>query len=780
MTPRIMRLVPAIAGILMIPAIYFLSRQMFGRRVSLLAATLCCFSAFLLVYSRDAKMYMHFWLMCTLHVGTLLWWLRARTWTSWLCWVATGIAMLALHGLGGFIFLTTVLICVTTPRGNWRHFLTIGAFFGWLVALPVLAFFQLSGIAVSALRARREAHGFEVQATATPVTGSQDQTTGEQAGADVRAPSSVARPRVERVLMSRPMAVVSWPPVAKASTWRPLREVAEWPLRAWPTFRWPPLIFFALGMVIILSSMKGPLGYYDNFNDFDRVVDARDSFDVGDAGVAWVGPYNLGRKFNDLVLFTTSAYLTGWEWPRHFPEAGPEADQEKWIAPRTLKLLKGGTISILGLLAIGLIPWRKLICPGRARVERIEEEVCVRRSFIRRRPLWLGVWIVVTAFTVYAVASPRPASVLDAVAKVALQAPPTVTWPRLEKPLAGPEHDYSNLTTWQTVQQWWENTKGEYHRYRDFYKAPERRARFQADYTAARTTYGSAFHSGNIATTRLVVIGSILFALTVMLVWRRLWRPTLHLWIAITVVVTLLVILSLLPQFATSSIWMPRYLGVIFPAVMIVAAALIARQPARWLQALTLVVFIVVNMGQFGARVLGQTEAPIDRMAADIIRSQPKSRVPSQPEKPTFRAYLSYPSEFRGAPPGKASALDPAGNYYLRILSGVKSDPRGIRRGFYAGNFRIWQNDTQTIIDDIRRSPEIERFVVWSGVEHGQVDLTDVIGERLQGRFERVGDESFEAHDHWTWYHWWTFRRREYVRSGRPTPPATAAVPSGN
>src|SRR5205823_5698962 len=58
MSPLAMRFVPALCGTLMIPAMYFLTIQIASRRTALLAAALTCTSAYLLNYSRDAKMYM--------------------------------------------------------------------------------------------------------------------------------------------------------------------------------------------------------------------------------------------------------------------------------------------------------------------------------------------------------------------------------------------------------------------------------------------------------------------------------------------------------------------------------------------------------------------------------------------------------------------------------------------------------------------------------------------------------------------------------------------------
>ena len=56
-----LRLLPALAGTFMVPAMYFLARQFLGRRGALLAAAFTAVSAFLNYYSRDAKMYEPTW-----------------------------------------------------------------------------------------------------------------------------------------------------------------------------------------------------------------------------------------------------------------------------------------------------------------------------------------------------------------------------------------------------------------------------------------------------------------------------------------------------------------------------------------------------------------------------------------------------------------------------------------------------------------------------------------------------------------------------------------------
>jgi len=97
LSPRAMRLIPAVTGTLMVPAMYFLASQIVRRRTALLAAIFTCVSAYMMVYSRDAKMYMPAWLFITLNVGCFLAWLRTGRRVLWLAWIATGLAMAGFH-----------------------------------------------------------------------------------------------------------------------------------------------------------------------------------------------------------------------------------------------------------------------------------------------------------------------------------------------------------------------------------------------------------------------------------------------------------------------------------------------------------------------------------------------------------------------------------------------------------------------------------------------------------------------------------------------------------
>ena len=120
-TPLVIRFVPALCGTLFIPAIYFLARQLLPRSTALLAAALGACSAFLIFYSRDAKMYMDTWLFVTLNAGCALRWLRTHRSTAWLCWIATGCAACGLHPTSAVVVGVSLLMLLTQKHLHWKQ-----------------------------------------------------------------------------------------------------------------------------------------------------------------------------------------------------------------------------------------------------------------------------------------------------------------------------------------------------------------------------------------------------------------------------------------------------------------------------------------------------------------------------------------------------------------------------------------------------------------------------------------------------------------------------------
>jgi 4-amino-4-deoxy-L-arabinose transferase-like glycosyltransferase len=133
LTPFWLRLFPAACGTLMVPAMYWLGRELAGRRVGTLAATFSAVSAYLCAHSRDAKMYMPVWVFVTLNMGCFVSWLRGWQLRMFLLWAFTGVAMGGLHATGLILVgVEAVLLAAWWVRcgeaGGVRAVLSITAF----------------------------------------------------------------------------------------------------------------------------------------------------------------------------------------------------------------------------------------------------------------------------------------------------------------------------------------------------------------------------------------------------------------------------------------------------------------------------------------------------------------------------------------------------------------------------------------------------------------------------------------------------------------------------
>ncbi len=120
LTPVVMRATPIVAGILTVPAMYFLARQLVSYRTANLVALITACSAYMLVYSRDAKMYPHFWLFLILSMAFYLRWLRRGDRIDYLAWLASAIAMVGLHTLGLIVLGLLPVMQLTAQRVDWK------------------------------------------------------------------------------------------------------------------------------------------------------------------------------------------------------------------------------------------------------------------------------------------------------------------------------------------------------------------------------------------------------------------------------------------------------------------------------------------------------------------------------------------------------------------------------------------------------------------------------------------------------------------------------------
>ncbi|CAN5574565.1 hypothetical protein BH09PLA1_BH09PLA1_03090 [soil metagenome] len=716
MTPFMMRLIPAICGTLMIPAMYWLARELSGRRsVALLAALLTTFSAYLLNYSRDGKMYMDFWLFATLHVAALLWWLRTRRMIPWWCWIIAGTVMIGMHLLGAIVLAIDLIIVLTAKRPHWKYH------------VPVL----LTPVAAVA-------------------------ASGEWMGSTAW-----------RLVHDR---AFSLPGPSKA--WRFFT-------RFYRGFRVPALLGFLVGMFVLGI---GPYGYYKVFNKYAQRITERGWMG---SGLQWIKDYNEGRTPREQVQYAATAFLTGWEWPRRSTDllllkdgSAVEGDvrragrnwkvtkkdgsivevpneqmksreegqlDEKLIKPSTMRFLKWGSVAIAITLTLGAFPWR---WPWRKRgvgaspmLSRLEPtapgpdahaaEALDRFTVAHgwRRMLYITLWIVLPPFGVYLVSHPAG------------------SLPKLPGETFGAMIRATSMVQWSLDAFSW---------------------------LKVHPVIASA-----------IIVVAIICFLVCAPTWRRRLRQASAL-IAIALIAILLcaAFRDLYPYLDASllksagrgwrnhdSMWMPRYMGLILPALFVLVAMLMLRLPTRPVRALAILIFLVMNMYQFAGRVFAGTEPPVDRMVADSIAWRK-----SESGDGTLKMYYNVrrPQLQAGLGPGTGVLSMPTARYYWTIYTDSPAHPDEIR-GMGSpidSRFPPYTSSATSIKTDVAKKPELSRLIVWDSFDTNKGDSSDKTLAALGTGWQREGaDELFYARDHWTWRDLFTIRRRVYVRD--PNAPTT-------
>jgi 4-amino-4-deoxy-L-arabinose transferase-like glycosyltransferase len=595
LTPFVMRLVPAICGTLTIPAIYFLARQMLAKRTSLLAAALTACSAFMLFYSRDAKMYPDVWLFITLNVACMLWWFRTSFSTAYLCWIAAGCAMVGLHASAFAIPVISVLMFFTQRRLTWQKSL-----------------------------------------------------------------------------------------------------------------------LFVLGMIVIAS---GPVIYATKFNHWTERVE-----EVGweTSGIGWVnGFFNGNRTGPDHVLYTTSAFLTGYEWPRD-DYLEPKYNQP--IAEPLREIPQTAFQEVIWILAIGIFPWSFFLRrrsnsvtpvlryaeePGRLPVQSAFLNSSTQSSSPEpawRSYFWLGSWILVCGYGAYC---------------------------------------YS---------------------VRDF----ESPRRWTYELLQALGVQG------------LAIFAAILAAFTLVAIIHRQYRPGwIHFvqFLAVTAAlygICYVMFVIAWPEAARAqfsddpwqSVWTPRYLGFIWPAFGIACAALLMRLPTRPVRIACIIFVLAVNLGAAAMRFTIGTEPPIQQMANDIWRSQdPKS---------TVRAF-DFVTVGDIAYAGTAIHPNPkmaTGRYYLQMESNRQPISPDIFSRSPFDTYKLRNNPDFTWFKrNIDSAPKLKDVIIWTVLYPPQYDgrpheLTfDPYGKILGAKWKLVSEEVSVVHNYWDWRERWKWVRREYQRN---------------
>jgi hypothetical protein len=201
------------------------------------------------------------------------------------------------------------------------------------------------------------------------------------------------------------------------------------------------------------------------------------------------------------------------------------------------------------------------------------------------------------------------------------------------------------------------------------------------------------------------------------------------------------------------------------PAVWLAAAALVARLPTRPLRIAVVAMICSYNLASGLAREYASSEAPLDRVTADIFESQPNT---------STRTYFDMREIFDN------TFYRPLSLYNACIAAKMEPSPAEFRVGaswpFEYGSaaelFRascIYNNSISSdqIKADVTAHPEISRIIIWENDRNGSwsdqgSDAADPARLGLTDKWTLASNEEIITRWNWDWTNRWWFRRREF------------------
>ena len=219
------------------------------------------------------------------------------------------------------------------------------------------------------------------------------------------------------------------------------------------------------------------------------------------------------------------------------------------------------------------------------------------------------------------------------------------------------------------------------------------------------------------------------------------------------------------------TIWHTRYVGIVWPAVWIGVAGLIARVPIRAVRWVAIVGICGVNLVNGIARSVEQTQVPYDRALADVWLSQPGSGTRTYFD--LNEGVISFVSG-GGMPSG--AYWKPIAAYDACLAGRIKTTPGDFRVGKtwpfeYGAVMQRFESavvyrpytDGNEIVEDVRKTPEVRRVIVWE-TTHNEGAETDGLARRLGAGWGLAHEDVVQVWWYWDWSPRSMFRRREFVK----------------
>lgn len=690
MTPFMLRLVPAIAGTLMIPAMYFLGRLLTNRKAALWVALFTACSAWLLNYSRDAKMYSEFWLFGTLNYACLVWWFRRKTGIAWWCFVVTGIAMLGFDALGFMVIGVGLVWYISQRRVHWLSSLA------YLLALAII----VTGPGVYY-------HYFN------------DWHRGELGWI---GPTNYSQTSLEQVLNLFGSLIFKYQFHGEAVRYDGIQSAFATKLGA-----------IAMGLVGVIV-LVGALPWRSR---------------VRPAVVLPVTPDEVHPQAWWRVLFWLLAAIVlpmyGWYC----------ASTDDFATP--VDWAQG-----LGQIMIGWWPW--LIIGAT-----VLAAVCMAmRDLAATLAVLLGVLVAVFIGAAFAQGGwADPGAILQSFA--ALIAQPWF--------LAGGGAVLIAIL-------WYYSAPSGFIRARSVlgYLAAAVGIDFLVSAVLALAILGfrAAVRSGGFSPMELLhqweallLHPLVLLCSAVLPVLIGAYRGSVDLrwrvrqWVVfIAVILAMLVLcegIAVAVRHPVQPLWVPRYLGMVWPPMAVGLILLIRRLPTRILRGAAFVLVLGLNLFSHGAHMLADTEPPVDKIVEDISAGQ------ATPQHE--HTILSLRQGNWG--PGGGNMDSYVGEYYLDLDRKRRGQDFVSPQLFHdgaAGELYDFDADLSpgNIHQVLAKEPHLRELVVWTDDEmQGTPEGKDEILASLGAGWKLVHDNRWTARDHWSWKDYFMVRRRVYERTGK-------------
>lgn len=477
--------------------------------------------------------------------------------------------------------------------------------------------------------------------------------------------------------------------------------------KRWLGLRGWKLWAMLVGMVVIAA---GPVAHFRFFSKWDeRIAELGWNASM----LQWVKWYNEGRELPELLRYTGTAFASAWEWPdKKVTALGVNA--------QVLGGLQWWAIGVGVAVLLGVLPWGRMwgwVVAGWRRVRKVEGEKLVVGRDGSARGGWfvafvLAAWVVLPVYGVYVISYKAPAGPWEVVGFVWEGG----LWWMLGAAVVV-------LGVGMSMRSWWD---------------------------LLRVVGGVAV---------LIGICSV--------VWWAIPFDRTH----SVAVVEAWPFVSVVEREVTKPVkmlWMPRYLGVVFPAVLIGATMLMLRLPVGVRQ-VAIAGVVVVNLANFGAKVWIDPEPPVRRIMGEMVRD-------SRADDATAGELVFVQAAFgAGFEPGSGTLTGVVGRYHYSTMTDPPVAPvefRGMMPVVERG-IRMRTNLRQNAVrGELAKRPGATKVVLWERGDGRATEGRNPMGRVLGPEWAMTGVETFDTYDHWTWQRLAQIRRYEYVKVAS-TQPAT-------